>query len=69
MTFQPSYSVATGLPIRIYYNFKHMEIASFFVELACGEQDIVVTISVQCMYIVRLSAFVRAVTSTFMHGF
>ena len=25
-----------------------MEIASFFVELACGEQDIVVTISVQC---------------------
>ena len=46
-----------------------MEIASFFVELACGEQDIVVTISVQCMCIVRLSAFVRATTSTFMHGF
>ena len=47
-----------------------MEIASFFfVELVCGEQDIVVTISVQCMCIVRLSAFVRAVTSTFIHGF
>ena len=47
-----------------------MEIAFFFfVELACGEQDIVVTISVQCMCIVRLSAFVRAITSTFMHGF
>ena len=46
-----------------------MEIASFFVELACGEQDIVVTISVQCMCIVRLSAFVRAITSTVMHGF
>ena len=53
----------------IYYNFKHIEIASFFVELACGEQDIVVTISVQCMCIVRLSAFVRAITSTFMNGF
>ena len=46
-----------------------MEIASFFVELACGEQDIVVTISVQCMCIVRLSAFVRAITATFIHGF
>ena len=53
VTFQPSYSVATGL---FYYNLKHIEIASFFVELALGEQDIVVTISVQCMYIVRLSA-------------
>ena len=47
-----------------------MEIAfTFYVELACGEQDIVVTISVQCMCIVRLSAFVRAITSTFMHLF
>ena len=47
-----------------------MEIASiFFVELACGEQDIVVTITVQYMCIVRLSAFGWAITSTFMHGF
>ena len=46
-----------------------MEIASFFVELACGEQDIVVTISVQCMCIVRLSAFVRAITSIFIYEF
>ena len=55
--------------IIIYYNLKHIEIASFFVELACSEQDIVVTISVQCMCIVRLSAFVRAITSTCMNGF
>ena len=48
-----------------------MEIAAiiFFGELACGEQDIDVTISVQCMCIVRLFAFVRAITSTFMHIF
>ena len=41
----------------------------FFFALACDKQDIVVKISVQCMCIVRLFAFVRAISSTFMHGF
>ena len=41
----------------------------FLVKFACAEQDIDVTISVQCMCNGRLSAFVRAIISTFMHGF
>ena len=45
-----------------------------FVEPACGEQDIVVAISVQCMcsvvhVCVHPSGFVQAISSTFMHGF
>ena len=43
-----------------------------FVETACGERNIV-TISVRCMCVccacVHPSGFVRAITSTFMHGF
>ena len=46
-----------------------------FVEPACGGQDIVVAISVQCMCIrcacvcVHPSGFVQAISSIFMHGF
>ena len=39
-----------------------------FVEPSCGERDIVVIISVQCMC-VHLFEFVLAITYTFMHGF
>ena len=44
---------------------------SIFVELACNQQDIVVTSSVQCMCMracIHLSGFVHAITY-FMHGF
>ena len=45
----------------------------FFVEPACSEQHLVVTISVRSLCVpcvcVYPSGFVRAITSTFMHGF
>ena len=55
-------------PDNIYYSF------ILFVEPACCERDIVVTISVRYMCIlqcacIRPSIFVWAITSTFMHGF
>ena len=47
--------------------------ATIFVEPACGERDIVVTISVRCTCMfcscLRPPGFVRAITSTFMHEF
>ena len=51
-----------------------MTVEKSFVEPACGERDIVVTLSVRCMCVhcavcVRPSGFVMAITSTFMHGF
>ena len=46
---------------------------NFIVDPACGEQSIVVTTSVRCMFVrhacVHPSGFVRATTSAFMHRF
>ena len=46
---------------------------NIFVKPACGEQDLVLTISDPCMCVcctcVRPCRFVWAITSTFMHGF
>ena len=52
----------------------NMEMNSFilniFVELACSEQDIVVTALVWCVCCACVHCgFVRAITSTFVHGF
>ena len=39
-----------------------------FIKPACGERDIVGTVSVQCLCLLLIE-FVQAITSTFMHAF
>ena len=54
-------------------NISQHTINNLFVEPACDERDVIVTISIRCICVrwacVRPSEFVRAITSTFMHGF